>query len=377
LCAAVDAGVDLGQPFSGASPDAGAYEFAGVVPPVSDPLLLDDYQSGSFGAATFNDTLATDQQGQLAPLGYTVTTGGQDWQAQHGNGGAMLLAGDAGYGSTASLNQDFSVAANKTNLPLSFQFDARLTDTAVSSCWSSITIGSAKNIIVNGGGSKFGILPTLDGSMQVWVNGALLPMTSHTGNSYRIILSNTAGTGSAFNGNGSKAMLYNGGTLLGTYSLPQLALGDGYLSFGANPYNGSWNLTRIDNLNISFVTDYETWASANHLTGGPQDDDDHDGAGNAMEHAFGLDPKNGTSTNPYLTNLAAATGMITYTRRKTTLTGLTYKVWTSNNLINWKEDANASQSPTAIPGTDNESVSVSLTGAPIIGSRFFVRISAQ
>ena len=95
--------------------------------------------------------------------------------------------------------------------------------------------------------------------MEVWANGSQLPLASHSGNSYRIVLSDTAGTGSAFNGNGSMAALYNGATLVDTYPLPQLASGDGYLSFGANPYNGSVNYTRIDNLSISRVITAFTW----------------------------------------------------------------------------------------------------------------------
>jgi len=41
---------------------------------------------------------------------------------------------------------------------------------------------------------------------------------------------------------------------LGTYTLSQLGNGDGYISFAANPYNGSWNLAHIDNLSISNLT---------------------------------------------------------------------------------------------------------------------------
>jgi autotransporter-associated beta strand protein len=166
----------------------------------------------------------------------------------------MLLVGDAGYGSRASLNEDFAIAANGLDQPLSFQFDAWVSDTGNGECWSSIAIGGGQNLIAPDSGAKFGILPVLNGSMEVWVNGTLQPLASRSGNSYRIVLSDTAGTGSAFNGNGSKAVLFNGATLVGTYTLPQLAPGDGYLSFGANPYNGSWNITRIDNLNISWVS---------------------------------------------------------------------------------------------------------------------------
>jgi len=34
-----------------------------------------------------------------------------------------LLAGDAGYGATASLNQNFAAGANVANSPLQIQFD--------------------------------------------------------------------------------------------------------------------------------------------------------------------------------------------------------------------------------------------------------------
>ncbi len=235
---------------------------AATVPPLSDVgslLLSDSFNSESYSAADFNSTLAVDQQGLLAPTAYTVTTGGQGWQAQHGNGGTMLLVGDTGYGSRASLNEDFAIASGSLDLPLSFQFDAWV-DTGNSDCWSSIAIGSAQNLFASSGGAKFGILPKRNGTMEVWVNGSLQPLAGHSGNSYRIVLSDTAGSGSAFSGNGSKAALYNGATLVGTYTLPQLASGDGYLSFGAQPDNG-YTITRIDSLSISTVPpSVFTWA---------------------------------------------------------------------------------------------------------------------
>ena len=222
-------------------------------------LLSDNFNSESYSVGEFNNTFAADQQGFLAPASYSVTSGGQGWHAQHGNGGTMLLVGDAGFGSNASLNEDYSIAANGLDQPISFQFDATVSDTANGECWSSITIGSGQNLIANSGGAKFGILPKLNGSMEVWVNGSLQPLANRSGNSFRIVLSDIAGNGSAFNGNGSKAILYNGATLVGTYTLPQLSPGDGYISFGANPYNGSFNITRIDNLSISRVITSYNW----------------------------------------------------------------------------------------------------------------------
>ena len=339
-------------------------------------LLQDHFNSVSQSAAGFNSTIAADQQGTLAPLSYTVTTAGQDWQAQHGNGAAMLLVGDAGYAATASLNQDFATPANDADLPLAIQLDAWVTATTNTECWSSISIGSARNITANDNRAEFGILPVLDGSMQVWIGGVKQPVASHAGNTFRIVFSNTAGNGSAFNGNGSKATLYNGTTLVGTYPLPQLATGDGYLSFSANPYNGSWNITRIDNLGITLVSDYDAWATALGLSGGPADDDDGDGHSNADEYAFGIDPKSGASTHPYLGVPVPPTGSFTYTRRKRSLSGMDFTVWTSTDLTNWAEDEGSTQRVIGTSG-ETETVEVSLSPSLRTESRLFVRISAQ
>jgi hypothetical protein len=289
---------------------------------------------------------------------------------------AMLLVGDSGYAATASLNQDFAAPANESDLPLSIQFDARVTDTTLTDCWSSICIGSTKNIVADNASAKFGIRPELDGSLQIWIDGVPQPVASRAGNNFRIVLSNTAGTGSAFNGNGSKATLYNGPTLVGTYTLPQLAAGDGYLSFSANPYIGSWNLTRIDNLRIEVVSDYEAWSTALGLSGGETGDDDHDGLSNFAEYTFGLDPKSGASCSSYSAFPAPDTGTFSYTRRKRSLTGMTFTVWTSTDLTDWTEDAGAVQATTGTSG-DQEIVEVTLTPSLQENPRLFVRIQAN
>lgn len=220
--------------------------------PVGDLILSDSFTAESYDAGSFNNNLATDQQGYYAPTAYSLVTGGQGWHAQHGNGGTMLLVGDAGFGSRASLNEDFALVANEFDQALAFQVDARV-DTGNDECWSSVVIGTGQNLNADSGASKFAIRPVRNGSLQVWVNGSQSPLASRSGNTFRIILSDTEGSGSAFNGNGSKAALYNGATLVGTYTLPQLGPGDGYITFGAQPNNG-YTLTRIDNLNISRYT---------------------------------------------------------------------------------------------------------------------------
>jgi hypothetical protein len=133
----------------------------------------------------------------------------------------------------------------------------------------------------------------------------------------------------------------------------------------------------IYDFNVYNVPDYGTWAAALGVTGGPTDDDDHDGMTNFAEYAFGIDPRSAGSANPYLTAMDPVGGTLVYTRRKTNLSGLNYHIWTSTNLVDWSEDTGASQTATAIPGTDNESVEVLVSSERLGSDRLFVRIAAR
>jgi len=224
----------------------------GYFGPVEGNLLLsDDFNSGNSSAAGFNTTLSADQQGSLAPLTYSVTTAGQDWQAQHGNGGMMLLAGDVGYGATASLDCNYATQANAANAPLQIQFNGYVDGSTNGGCWFSFALGNGQNILANDTQANFGILPKTSGEIEVWSGGTLIDLLTNISKLFTLELSDTNSTGSAFNGNGSAAKLYAGATLLGAYQLNQLSGNAGYLTFGADPWNGSWNLAHIDNLQIT------------------------------------------------------------------------------------------------------------------------------
>jgi hypothetical protein len=67
----------------------------------------------------------------------------------------------------------------------------------------------------------------------------------------------------------------------------------------------------------------------------------------------------------------------TYIRRRPSLTGLNYTVWTSKNLSEWTEDTTATQTATDIPSTDNQSVEVFLNPALLSSNRLFLRVQAQ
>ena len=69
---------------------------------------------------------------------------------------------------------------------------------------------------------------------------------------FKVILSDTNGTGSAFGSGGSKAAYYQNGVLLGTATFGQLTAGQGYLGFVSclGPIGGN-NPVGIDNLRIT------------------------------------------------------------------------------------------------------------------------------
>jgi autotransporter-associated beta strand protein len=126
------------------------------------------------------------------------------------------------------------------------------------------------------------------------------------------------------------------------------------------------------------LLDYNTWKSANGVTGGELDDDDHDGLGNREEYAFGLLPNNGSSCNPISVPLNRETGKFSYTRRVTSKSDLVYSVWFSGDLGTWTMDSGASDG-TPVQAGDVESVEVTLSplaGVPL-PARLFVQVRAQ
>lgn len=123
-------------------------------------------------------------------------------------------------------------------------------------------------------------------------------------------------------------------------------------------------------------TPYTDWADTflpGNNVADPAGDNDNDGLLNQQEFAFGLSPIDGSSVNPILVQVNKSTGTFTYQRRAGT--GLTYRILTSTDLISWPEDVTAGQ--VATPSGDNETVVVTLTGAPLSATKLFVRVAAQ
>ena len=131
---------------------------------------------------------------------------------------------------------------------------------------------------------------------------------------------------------------------------------------------------------IRLVSNFNSWTGSHTFAAGsdtsPSGDPDGDGMTNRREYAFGLDPTSGTSHNPIPVPLAKDNASFTYTRRKPSLTGLAYKIWTSPDLVEWTVDTGATQSP--VDQGDNQTVHVLLgSPGPFANGNLFVRVSAD
>lgn len=242
-----------------------------TLPLAGDVMLSDNFNSASNSASVFNSTLTTDQQGLLAPLAYTVTGHNADYKIQHGNGGQMLMAGwynGEGLDLRASLNHNFANEVNGLDKPLKIQFDLKITDSSNTMNWAAVAIGSAQNAFVNTNTNKFSSLFRHNGATQQFASGSSISngnTWTASGSTIAVVLSDTAGNGSPFSGNGSVAKMYINASLVGTYPLAQLSGTDGYISFEG--YNVFCN---YDNLEISVVSTptFAVTYSANGSTGG-------------------------------------------------------------------------------------------------------------
>jgi autotransporter-associated beta strand protein len=126
------------------------------------------------------------------------------------------------------------------------------------------------------------------------------------------------------------------------------------------------------------ATPYDTWAAtfAPADVSNPAGDNDGDGLVNQEEFAFGLNPLSGSSVNPILVQLDKTNGQFSYQRRADT--GLTYTILKSTTLAagSWSS-ASANQALGAVDGNGNQTVVVTLPGAPLTDAKLFLRVSAE
>jgi hypothetical protein len=351
-------------------------------------LLTDSFGSVAFRDA-FNNRLAADQTGTLAPLDYSTV--GEVWEGfiQSGNGGRMLLAGYdpnspqvGDMNQRVSLNRNFAIDANALDAPLEIKFNLIVSDASAAVNWATVAVGSAQNAFVNAGSNKFSSLFRDNGQTEQWASGSLAGNTLIfvDGDLITLVLSDAAGTGSAFEDDGATdiAKLYLNGVLEEIFINLNFTASDGFVSFQAIGAQG-----RYDNLAITARSaanpDYDTWAGSFTPTIGlPAADDDNDGLSNQQEYAFGLLPDSGASVNPIAVPLDKATGTFSYTRRAAALTPLNYSVWFSTDLSVWTEDTGATEGTPVLNG-EVETVPVTLSALPgnPLPDKLFVQVRAH
>lgn len=109
----------------------------------------------------------------------------------------------------------------------------------------------------------------------------------------------------------------------------------------------------------------------------PNADPDGDGLTNLTEYLFGLDPNDANSNKAIVRTLDPATGEFEYSRPVDKIEGVTYRVETSTDLVNWTQQTGASQSLSSA-SANSEVITVGLPPALInANSKLFVRISVE
>jgi hypothetical protein len=217
-------------------------------------LFSDNYFATS--NQTPNDQIgnAGRQGGSLATLGYLQANNVQIGNLTtlppspgSGLGNEFLAA----FGGTAYIKHDFSSETS----PLEVTFRGLVSSIATEGTqdWVSLIVGNAAGVPFVNGGNVSSVLFRASGGTEVWNHGVNAPGGSgfapghDVWSDYKVVLSDTAGTGSAFAGNGSRADYYINGSLLGTLAINQLNAGEGYFGFAANRIVG------YDNVEISAV----------------------------------------------------------------------------------------------------------------------------
>ena len=307
--------------------------------------------------------------------------------------GNVVLRSDAGAMHTFTVNDGASATDLTVSASLSDQWPEFPSVPA-----SGLTKTGTGTMVLSGSNSYDGSTLVQDGGLQVAPAGSLRfrPTSNGTTNS----VSGSANASFSFLGTVSLDLAAADASAGNSWNLFNLASFSGPIptlqpsavtttSLGSftEVSSGVWELPVTgakwvfteSNGNLAYASaanDYDTWGTANGVSGGPNDDDDNDGLTNHEEYAFGLDPTGGSSVNPIGVPLDKSTGTFSYTRRIQSLTGLTYTVWVSTDLASWNQDTGAVQGAPAVNG-EVETVPVTLTPALLSNSRLFIEVRAN
>ncbi len=234
--------------FNSSSSSATAFSILNV-----NALFTDNY-TVSVGSANidFENTLGR-EAGSLFPLSYlTRYTGGSAFLQQVGNTTAfttttnvLFFRNDAG----VRIDNDFSTVG----APIEIKWSVIMNWFSFANS-NSLTIGNRSDGY-DPTNAAFTFHLRRDGTTAIYDHGVATAGASGTNFGenvlvdYKVVLSDTAGTGSPFGSGGSKVAYYQSGVLLGTATIGQLTAGQGYVGFVGGVGN-----VGIDNLQIGSVS---------------------------------------------------------------------------------------------------------------------------
>lgn len=203
-------------------------------------LLTDNFNSYAGWDAS---GVAADQGGTYAGTGYTTSTPVAGWishsSTENQPFGNNTLKVDTGGGQTfVKVDRNFATDANFADLPLSISFYVQAGGGAETN-WAAFTVGSNSNVFITDAANMFGTLfRNSSNDTQQFSSGTNLSgqgtvsYDQPAGSTITLIFSDTAGTGSAFDGSsGSKVAFYVGNSLAQTFTLSQMGANDGYIGF--------------------------------------------------------------------------------------------------------------------------------------------------
>ena len=218
------------------------------------PLLTDNFTAtGNPDPANVNYNLANRQTGSAATQSWTKDGNAQvgnatDVQQPTGTGGDYLLLA---FGASAKL-EGMPLSSATVAGPLKITFDMFKGNTTDPNKWTSFAMSSTGSAWPIAGSGEFGFLYRNNTGIQIFNNGALMQNFDSTtgGDSFGFYLADADGTGSPFAGNGTRIIVTQGGSVLGTYAL-DTGMGTSYLAFGTDGGSTPGMIGGVDNLVVS------------------------------------------------------------------------------------------------------------------------------
>jgi autotransporter-associated beta strand protein len=322
------------------------------------------YLSVSPGTTIVNDGLVEITEGELAIWETTAISGSGSFRAA--TGGTLTLQQNTNNplpvtlaGGTLLTSNTAAIQSGPVTLSAAGTLDIRVATTISGAIGES---GGSQSLTKVGTGTvTLAAANTYTGETTVSA-GTLRIQQPYLADSAAVTVATGATLNLDFTGTDLVGALTLGGTPMpaGTYNAtthPGLLAGTGSLQVGGS------------------TSDYDDWAgpSGFNLTQGPTGDDDGDGVTNFEEYAFGLNPTSGSSVSS-VTAPNKTAGTFTYTRRKPSLTGLTYTYKSSTTLAGWSAFTQVSESSNS--GDPVETITVTIPAALLTEPKLFLRVEA-